>query len=227
MKKIALFLLISAMTLTALTACGDNGDTTTKGSTNSGGATNSTPAQTTLRKRETTTTNSALRTTPATSEDESPDTPEPTGTPIDNWLDNNQEDPYYPGGKTFYEITKNEDGSFTVDYTKEPASECEAHYGYAGTDSWANMKADISEIYTGQTKLVMKVKGESGRSLMIKPFDSTDYQQTLTFDGTDQEITLDLSNPPADANKVIILFGDGGAADVTGTFTILEAYLAD
>lgn len=259
--KIALFLLVSALTVATLASCGsDSAETTTakkndtpinttadqttsenKGTTTAPQTTNSAEttsgAQTTGEAPETTpatTDGEAAPSTPATTEGEGetttkpetsesqavPSTPEtPDVASVTGWVDNNGDD-------VSYEITVNADGTVKVSYTKEDYASAEAKYGYAGF-SWVNMKADISESYTGQSKLVMKIKGESGKSLLIKPFDDQAFEKTMNFDGSEQEITIELNNVKADANKVIILFGDGGATDTTGEFTIIEAYFAD
>lgn len=233
MKKIALLLLVSALSVMTLASCAsDNGGTTTDGKTStpaattSGAQTTEEPATTTAEPATTTADPATTTAEPATTTTESattteqnegndPETAEKAFITV--WEDNNGDD-------VFYEITTNEDGTVTVDYTKEDYASAEARYGYAGA-SWVNMKADISEIYNGQTKLVLKIKGESGKSLLIKPFDDQYFEKTLDFDGNEQTIELDITEPYDDADLVIIFFGDGGATDVSGTFTIIEAYL--
>ncbi len=238
MKKIALFLLVSAMTIATLASCGSDSEGTTTAAKSSNTPVNSSatttsdkPATTTSSKPATTTNgtpDTTTASTPATTTvstpatttgNDQPDTPAKAS--ITGWADNNEED-----GNVYYEITANSDGTVKVDYTKEDYDYAANRYGYAGF-SWVNMKVDISDVYTGQSKLVLKIKGESGKSLLIKPFDDQAYEKTMNFDGTEQELTIDLNNVKADANKVIIMFGDGGATDSTGTFTILEAYFAD
>ena len=141
-----------------------------------------------------------------------PDTPEKT---VLEWYDNNE-----GLGKQYYDITVNADGSVHVAYTKQTAAEAESSWGY----SWANMAADISEAYTDQTKLVLKVQGTAGKTILVKPFDSQTFEQTVTFDGSEQTVTITLNNVPADAARSIIIFGEGGAVDTSGEFTILDAY---
>ena len=143
-----------------------------------------------------------------------PDTPEKT---VLEWYDNNGDQ------GVFYEISVNADGTTKVAYTKETYDDALANYGYAGY-SWVNMAADISEAYTNQTKLVMKVQGVAGKTVLIKPFDSQSFEKTVTFDGSEQTVTFTLNNVSATASRVIIIFGDGGAVDTSGEFTILDAY---
>ncbi|MBQ8287543.1 MAG: hypothetical protein IJX76_02085 [Clostridia bacterium] len=145
-------------------------------------------------------------------EPETPEVPEKTAL---TWYDNNE-----GLGKQYYDITVNADGSVHVAYTKQTAAEAESSWGY----SWANMAADVSEVYTDQTKLVLKVQGTAGKTILVKPFDNQTFEKTVTFDGSVQTVTITLNNVPGDAPRSIIIFGDGGAVDTSGSFTILDAY---
>ncbi|MBQ8383082.1 MAG: hypothetical protein IJX47_07765 [Clostridia bacterium] len=145
---------------------------------------------------------------------ENPDVPEQTALV---WYDNNGDQ------GTYYEITVNADGATEVSYTKETYDDALAQYGYAGY-SWVNMAADISEVYTDQATFVIRVQGEAGKTLLIKPFDNQSFEQTVNLDGSVQTFTFTLNNVPADAARSIIIFGDGGAVDTSGEFTILDAY---
>ncbi len=145
-------------------------------------------------------------------EPETPDVPEHTAL---EWYDNNE-----GLGKQYYNITVNADGTVHVAYTKQTAEEAESSWGY----SWVNMAADISEAYTGQTKLVLKVQGTAGKTILVKPFDNQTFEQTVAFDGSEQTVTIALNNVPVDAARSIIIFGEGGAVDTSGEFTIIDAY---
>ncbi len=153
-----------------------------------------------------------VTTTEGNTDSETPEVPEKT---VLTWYDNNEQ-----LGKQYYDITVNADGSVHVAYTKQTAAEAESSWGY----SWANMAADISEVYTDQAFFVIKVQGTAGKTILVKPFDSQSYEKTLTFDGTEQTFTFELKNVPATAAKSIIIFGEGGAVDTSGEFTILDAY---
>lgn len=223
MKKLALVLILCALAVGTLASCGSgDGDSTTASTTTSAATT--TTASTTESDSTTTTAGTENNPDVTTGDpDTEPSTPPSSDDPDEElgnltWEDNND--------TLRYEITVNDDGSVSVSYTKEPASESMERYGYEGA-SWANMKADISEAYTGQSKLVMKVQGTAGQNLMIKPFDDAAYQQVLNFDGSEQEITIDLNNVSDDAQMVIIMFGNSGDPDVSGEFTILESGFVD
>ncbi|MGM9637820.1 MAG: hypothetical protein ACI3YK_07555 [Eubacteriales bacterium] len=220
MKKIALVLILCALTIGTLVSCGsgEGDDTTTEATTTNTAATTTSEAATTTT--EGTEEEPDVTTGDTNSEPSAPASSDDPAEELGNltWVDNND--------TLRYEITVNDDGSVSVSYTKEPASESMERYGYAGA-SWANMKADISEAYTGQSKLVMKVQGTAGQNLMIKPFDDAAYQQVLNFDGSEQEITIELNNVSDDAQMIIILFGNSGDPDVSGEFTILESGFVD
>lgn len=216
MKK-TLALILAGLTLTAmLAACGGESEDTTAASTTE------TPATTTTKAPDTTT-------TAATTTGKTPDTdPEVTttegngdiNTPEVNqnltWYDNNGDQ------GTFYVITDGENGAVNVSYTMETAAEAEATNGYPGW-SWVNMAADVSEAYDGQTKFVMKIKGEAGDVLWIKPFDDQAFEQTITLDGSEQTITFNIGSAQP-ANLKIIIFGGGAKPDTSGEFTIVSAY---
>lgn len=220
MKKFALVLILCALTVGTLASCGSGeGDTTTTTA-----ATTTSTAATTTSVATTTSTAGTEKEPDITSgnSESEPSTPDESGETeeIGNlaWVDNND--------TVRYEITENEDGTLSVSFTKEPASESVGRYGYEGA-SWANMKADISEVYTGQSTFVITVKGTAGQTLLVKPFDDAAFQQSITFNGEEQTLEIDISSAGSDANMSIILFGCGGDPDVSGEFTILASGFAD
>jgi hypothetical protein len=65
----------------------------------------------------------------------------------------------------------------------------------------------------------MTVKGTAGQQLIIKPNDKGDFEQTVTFDGEEQEVTLILTETP----RFILIFVDPINGAKTGSFEILSA----
>jgi hypothetical protein len=108
-----------------------------------------------------------------------------------------------------YAFTTNADGSVTVDYTKASGQE------------WSFMTTtfDQNALY-GQNTIMLSIQGTSGDSILIKPNNDNNLQQTLTFDGTVQTVTI-----TSDTLQSLLIFADPGNAPSTGTFTISLAKL--
>jgi hypothetical protein len=108
-----------------------------------------------------------------------------------------------------YAFTPNADGSVQVDYTKATGQE------------WSFMSAtfDQNALY-GQNTIIIKIQGTSGDSILVKPNNDSNLQQTITFDGTVQTITV-----TSDTLQSLLIFADPGNAPSTGTFTIMSARL--
>lgn len=211
MKKFLILMMAGLMLAGLMTSCGnsDSAETTTDATT--------TIATTTIA----TTTKKVVTNAPVIN-------PEPITTPEKpadavafTWEDNNT-----AMGQVFYEITAQDDGSVKVNYTTESYADALANYGYAGY-SWVNMAANVAEIFDGQTKLILKVQGTEGESILVKPFDDSNLQETVTFDGNVQEFVLDVSGAIDPASTYIIIFGAAGATDAAGEFTIVDAYFAN
>lgn len=206
MKKVLIALLTLTLTVSAV-ACGSDDAEDNAANTTEAAVTTAAPATT------------AAQTDAPETEAPEDDTPAPeiefTVYPL-SWVDNNGE------AMTYYEITANDDGSTHVVYTMETYADALANYGYAGY-SWVNMAADVSEFYNGQTKFVMKIKGLAGDTVLIKPFDDQNLEQTITFDGSEQVIEFDLTGVSDPASTYIILFGAAGACDASGEFDIISA----
>lgn len=203
MKKLFVLMMAGLLTASLLTACGDSDSAeTTTGAT--------TTASTTTKR---------VATAAPVIEPEPVVVPEKPADALPfNWVDNN-------GDTVYYEITTQEDGSVKVNYTTESYADALANYGYAGY-SWVNMAADVSESFTGQTELVLKLQGTAGETILIKPFDDGNLEETIIFDGTVQEIVMDVSGAVSPDSTYIIIFGSAGATDAVGEFTILDAYFA-
>ena len=203
MKKTLSMLLAGLMLASLLASCGgDDAATTTTGST------------TTASTTTTATTTTAATTT--TEKTEEPDAPKV----YDNleWYDNNGDQ------GTYYVITEGENGGVDVVYAMESYDDAAAHYGYEGW-SWVNMAADISnEFNETHTTFVLVVQGTAGETILVKPLDCQPLEKTVTFDGSVQTITFDVTNVTGDNAPYIIIFGAGGKPDAAGEFTIYGAY---
>ncbi|MFA7106717.1 MAG: hypothetical protein WC154_05400 [Candidatus Izemoplasmatales bacterium] len=115
----------------------------------------------------------------------------------DLWEDND-------GG--IYTFTDNS-GVMTVDYTKTAGQE------------WAFIKAVFNENLLNHDTIKMVVKGTVGEQLIIKPNDNGTYEQTITFDGTEQTVIFDLSDKPLN----VLMFVDPINGSLSGSFDILSA----
>lgn len=105
-----------------------------------------------------------------------------------------------------YTFTDNA-GVTTVDYSKVSGQE------------WAFIKAVFTENLLNHDTIEIVVQGTVGEQLIIKPNDSGDYEQTITFDGTVQTFTFTLTDKPT---KVLI-FVDPMNGSLTGSFDIISA----
>ncbi len=114
-----------------------------------------------------------------------------------NWIDND-------GG--IYTITE-ADGKVTVEFNKSEGQD------------WAFIKTEFEDDLSNHNAIVMTVKGTAGQQLIIKPNDKGDFEQTVTFDGEEQEVTLILTETP----RFILIFVDPINGAKTGSFEILSA----
>ncbi|MDO9628456.1 MAG: hypothetical protein Q7I99_01030 [Acholeplasmataceae bacterium] len=113
------------------------------------------------------------------------------------WVDND-------GG--IYTFTPT-DGKNVVTYTKT----VEQH--------WAFMKYTFTDNLANHNTITLVVKGEVGKQLIVKPNDSGAYEQTITFDGTEQTFTFTLTTTPMN----VLIFVDPILGSLTGTFEIVSA----
>ncbi|MDD4291628.1 MAG: hypothetical protein PHX51_05280 [Clostridia bacterium] len=112
-------------------------------------------------------------------------------------------------GDNAYTITENE-GVTTVEYDKK-------------NFSWAYIAAATPDTYTANcTKLTITLKGEAGKTVLVKVFDHYEFEVTVTFTGEAQTIEIDLTKATAtyDSTKGILIFAEAGTENVTGTFEI-------
>ncbi|MDD4355511.1 MAG: hypothetical protein PHP61_06405 [Candidatus Izemoplasmatales bacterium] len=84
---------------------------------------------------------------------------------------------------------------------------------------WAAIKYVFTENLAYHNTITMVVQGTIGQQLIIKPNDSNLFEKTVTFDGTEQTVTFDMTVAP---EKVIILVDPLNGA-MTGSFSIISA----
>lgn len=112
------------------------------------------------------------------------------------------------GGDSVYTITE-ADNKVTVDYAKSPAQ------------SWVFLRYNFNPTDAeGFNTLQLTFDGTSGKTILVKPNDNGALEQTLTFG--DEPVMMEVT---ASAFTTIIIFAEGGASDVSGTFEILSARL--
>ncbi|MBN2876325.1 MAG: hypothetical protein JXL85_01605 [Bacilli bacterium] len=98
-------------------------------------------------------------------------------------------------------------GVITVDFTKTSGQE------------WAYIVYTISDNLLYHDTLTMVFNGTTGQQLIVKPNNNGAYEQTLTFDGTNQTLTFTLT----DTLTQIIIFVDPLNGGLTGSFDIVSA----
>ncbi|MFA5006899.1 MAG: hypothetical protein WC509_05500 [Candidatus Izemoplasmatales bacterium] len=87
------------------------------------------------------------------------------------------------------------------------------------TNAWSFIKNEFALNLADHNTVTMVVKGTAGQQLIIKPNDNGAYEQTITFDGTEQTFTFTLATKPT---KVLI-FVDPIAGSAAGSFEIISA----
>jgi len=102
------------------------------------------------------------------------------------------------------------DGVTTIEYMK----------GVGHEWSVARLDLNLNEV-DGLNTLTITLAGTNGKSVLVKPNDSGALEQTVTFG--DDPVTLTFT---ADSFYTIIIFGEAGVTNVSGTFTILETILS-
>lgn len=117
---------------------------------------------------------------------------------------------WYDNGDGAYTITPNSDGSYKVAYDK-------------GSFGWAFLATYVKgTALKDMTSLTVKVKGESGLRLLVKPYDKLDCW--IDLDGTEQTQTFDISGITGvdySAKELAInVFLAPDTNDITGEFTI-------
>jgi hypothetical protein len=112
------------------------------------------------------------------------------------------------GGDGVYTITE-QDGKVVVDYVKTPAQ------------SWVFMRFNFdAEEVAGLNTLTMTFDGVSGKQILVKPNDQGPLEKWVTFG--DEPVTIEVT---ASAFTTVIIFAEGGDANVSGQFEILSATL--
>ena len=115
----------------------------------------------------------------------------------DSWIDNDG------GIYTFTEAA----GVVTVDYTR------------TSEQTWALIKYLFEDNLSNHDTLTIVVNGTVGEQLIIKPNDNGAFEQTITFDGTDQTFVFDMT----ETLESIIIFADPMIGSLTGSFDIVSA----
>jgi len=113
------------------------------------------------------------------------------------WLDND-------GG--IYTFTESS-GVITVEWVKVDGQQ------------WAYIKYLFDQDLSNHDILTIVVNGTIGQQLIIKPNDNGAMEQTVTFDGTDQTVIFDLTEPLS----FIMIFVDPIEGNLTGSFDIKSA----
>jgi len=113
------------------------------------------------------------------------------------WIDND-------GG--IYTFTENA-GVVTVDWNKQSGQ------------AWAFIKYLFDQDLSNHDTLTIVVNGTIGEQLIIKPNDNGAFEQTITFDGTDQTFVFNLT----ETLTHILIFVDPINGGLTGSFDIVSA----
>jgi hypothetical protein len=116
-----------------------------------------------------------------------------------NWADS---------GDEVYTFTTNGDNSVTVNYTKVAGEE------------WATMNQVFEGELEGYTNFTITMTGTEGKQVLVKVNNS--IEQWVTFDAEGNGT----ATITAGSIVSIHLFAEGGTADVSGSFTIVEAVLS-
>ncbi|MBU1145559.1 MAG: hypothetical protein KJ971_06870 [Firmicutes bacterium] len=120
---------------------------------------------------------------------------------IDGWAENDVDT---------YTFTPQLDDSLLVNYTKIAGQE------------WAFMKYLFDEdLALGMNTMTLVVQGTVDKSILLKPNDNSVNEQTVTFTGAEQTVVISL-----DSFTSMVMFGEAGITDVTGSFVIISAVLS-
>ena len=98
-------------------------------------------------------------------------------------------------------------GVITVDWTKVSGQE------------WAYIKYLFDQDISNHDTLTLVVNGTVGEQLIIKPNNNGAFEQTITFDGTNQTVVFDITEPLT----FILIFADPINGGLTGSFDIVSA----
>ena len=108
-----------------------------------------------------------------------------------------------------YSYVKNEDGSITVSYNETKGE-------------WDNILARI--LNAGYTSVTIEITGETGKNVLCK-FENEangghNKEQRIEFDGTRQTVTIDVSSMAGAKSYMFLMFAEGGATGVAGSYTV-------
>ena len=108
-----------------------------------------------------------------------------------------------------YSYVKNEDGSITVSYNETKGE-------------WDNILARI--LNAGYTSVTIEITGENGKNVLCK-FENEangghNKEQRIEFDGTRQTVTIDVSSMASAKSYMFLMFAEGGATGVAGSYTV-------
>ena len=131
---------------------------------------------------------------------------------------------WYDGGNGVYTVTEQTGGKFKVDVNKVIGSEWAAVISYIHGDALKTMKS-----------FKMVLKGEAGKTVLVKPFDANSLEKSVTFTGEEQEVVVDIASYAADtardfskkgeptADNRVALLALPGVASGTTSFEIISA----
>ncbi len=125
---------------------------------------------------------------------------EPEALPRDSVVD--FESGWVDNGDDVYTIVE-DGGVTTVTYDK-------------GTTEWSTMKYVFADNLSLLNTVTLVVQGTSGKQIMFK---YGTHETPITFDGTEQTITIPLVEVLTEA----LIFAEGGTSGVTGSFDIISA----
>lgn len=108
-------------------------------------------------------------------------------------------------------------------YTFSGKQSVMVHYEKVATQEWSAIKNTLNtQKVDGLNVLTIVIKGEVGKSVLIKPNNNTAFEKKIEFDTT-EAVTLLFESVSFSS---IIIFGEGGIAPATGSFEIVSATLS-
>jgi hypothetical protein len=117
------------------------------------------------------------------------------------------------GDSGVYKITE-ADGKTVVSYQRE-------------TVAWSQyIKVEFEEYMPYHNTVVLLVKGEAGRNILVKLNDKTIYEKTVELTGDVQEVLITLNKDELPSS--IVIYADPGASEgegLSGSFEIVEAFV--
>lgn len=118
---------------------------------------------------------------------------------------------WYDNGDGVYTVTKT-GSAFNVAYSK-------------GTSTWATVKAIVTGDLSQMNKLVLKLQGTEGKTVLVKPYDLGALEKTVTFTGEEQTVEIEITAAAISGvdwtkDNNVFIFAEPGTADAEGSFKI-------